>query len=60
MAMTCRNGCRECDGCMDCQDIESVIICDDCGGNIYESDGYYSVCDRNICDECIDIYRRIA
>ena len=51
MAMICRSGCRECDGCMSCQD--EMPICPVCDN---ETDAYYFDKYNEIigCDECVE------
>lgn len=42
MAMTCRNGARECDGCMACQN-EAPLLYDYDGAPIYEDEDCYLI-----------------
>lgn len=51
MALTCVNGCKECDGCMECQANDSAMKCDVCGHEIY--DIYYNMNDEVLCEECM-------
>lgn len=47
--MICKNGCNECDGCMECiTEDEEMYICPECGCEM-ESDDYY---EYGICPYC--------
>lgn len=43
MAMICRSGASECDGCMSCQEQIAVYTCAGCGEEIYEGEDYYKI-----------------
>lgn len=34
--------------------------CDDCNEDIYAGDDYYSISGMNICENCIEHYKRMA
>lgn len=55
MAMTCTNGTRECDGCMECHP-EPVVIgeCAACGDDIHaDEDRYYLPDGEMIHEDCL-------
>lgn len=37
-----------------------VLYCDKCGDGIYEGDAYYKIDGNNVCDNCLENYRRTA
>lgn len=53
MALVCKYGDRECNGCMYCQDHDSPAedrpLCDSCGDEITNEDDVYGLCD--VCKE---------
>lgn len=56
MAMVCKTGARECDGCMNCQDDDHAIhICVGCGRRIYAGDIFYSVLGELYCENCVSL-----
>lgn len=52
LAMICKNGCRECDGCMMCYPDEVVYVCTICGKECDEVyfDKYGEIF---ACDNCV-------
>ena len=64
MAMICVNGCKECDGCMACQDCgdepTTSDYCCECGCEIGHNEPRYK--DRLndlLCEECLLMLHRI-
>ena len=53
--MICRNGSRECDGCMFCYDDgdRPAMECAECGKTIYAGDDFYRVVGDSYCDKCV-------
>lgn len=39
---------------------ESIYTCYECGNDIYSEEYYYELCRQIICQDCIDINKRIA
>ena len=54
MAMICRNGARECDGCMACYpEPEIVGKCDGCGDEIHSDEDYFDINGELIHEDCL-------
>lgn len=56
MAMICRNGARECDGCMDCYQEPGPFHCPVCGAQLDYGDNVYFVRENDEiigCECCI-------
>ena len=54
MALVCKYGNKECDGCMRCFDNEvkpDDVVCSICGQPI--TDKYYAIDDLVYCEECM-------
>lgn len=57
MAMICRNGVRECDGCMNCEEMhERVGNCEHCSDTIYNNEPYYDFDGVFVHDDCLIEY----
>ncbi len=37
-----------------------IMVCSICGELIYENDSYYVIEEQNVCECCINAFRRIA
>ncbi len=62
MALVCRNGAKECDGCMACYEaggkpLEECVLC---RAGIFEGDVFFDFGDGPICAECAQEHRYIA
>ena len=54
MAMICKSGARECDGCMSCQPEPEIIgECAACGDLIYACDDVYDIEGDLVHEECL-------
>ena len=51
------NGVKECDGCMDCMDLDGALHCELCGEVSYGE--YYEIEDMLICEDCISDSKKI-
>ncbi|WP_434302690.1 hypothetical protein [Clostridium botulinum] len=40
--------------------VKIVDRCDICGNNIYEGDDYYYISHMNICNNCIDEFKKVG
>lgn len=58
MAMICKNGCKECDGCMRCYEEPKPYFCPVCGKEVeefvYQTDGEIIGCESCVEKTCIE------
>lgn len=55
MSVVCKNGARECTGCMDCQTESYAVICPHCGHRLEPYERAYTINEDMIgCELCVE------